>query len=688
MTILAVFAPKPPLRRAAHGALAAAVVVLLGGCATHLSTRPDWQVTAATASLEGVPYSLPMLQYDLTLTRLIDSCPQPLTISNGMLVDKAPDAKPIIVTQGGLSLVMKVEAAERYVAGERYAIDYESLKAPFSTSALALASYPSGALKSLNASADDQTGQVIKDGLRFGFSVAAQTAGVPQIATSGGPISFTEFAAPTSPKDQQRLAAIADLKDRVNAIIPTTFVACKPLAALLAAQSQAKAAEQADKTELLEMANADVTRATAVAGLRNAQVKHIDALDLALTSQTETATALKKLIAEKAALDGGLRLASKRVWPRRFDGRMENLPLGEAGRETFGDLLELRTERVITAQVVADWIAAWRTTNPALAEELAQKDEFKPFLRADGSAVPKGKATPGCDDNQATVEACLASRFDARVGLSLASTELPPCPAPAPTSLACRPAATAVDEGKSQVATPAFGTTQHRPPTPVAAPSPFPRGRNARDLHTDPGVFFRSPAAGVLGVCQGFGPLDEKGNLIPDEAGKPRMGELDSDFTSCGGKVFASKPMAAPQLGQLRFLPVRNEAFEASELSLVLREDGSLETFGYKKTRAAGTGVAAALADAAEQRKTYEAGRAAALTSARTQHLAGLQFQIDDLSKQKDLLKLLTPAAPDALKAVKDETAALEAQIALLKAEKGQLDAAAQLAAARALPAP
>jgi len=168
-----------------------------------------------------------------------------------------------------------------------------------------------------------------------------------------------------------------------------------------------------------------------------------------------------------------------------------------------------------------------------------------------------------------------------------------------------------------------------------------------------------------------------------DPAAKP-----DLNFAPCDPqkKLYRSDAVSTPQLGQLRYLPFSNGPFEANELALTLREDGSVDSFAYKKTRAAGTGMVASAADAADQYKAYrdarDKKRTDAVTAARAEQIAQLQYQIDLLTKQKDILKLQKPDEDDPNAAVKTQTIQIEAQTALLAAKLAQLRAEASLAEA------
>lgn len=117
--------------------LLAAAAVTSSGCATHLIVN---RITDPTQHLAaGAPYVLNFTQYEITVTRRLKSC------------------------EGNFVVATQYEIGQKEVADpmRRYVIDMSSLQSPFKTTKLTLTYHDSGALKSLNASADDKTGEVI-----------------------------------------------------------------------------------------------------------------------------------------------------------------------------------------------------------------------------------------------------------------------------------------------------------------------------------------------------------------------------------------------------------------------------------------------------------------------------------------------------------------------------------------------
>ncbi|MGH8679596.1 MAG: hypothetical protein ACREUQ_14755 [Burkholderiales bacterium] len=112
-------------------------LVLAGGCTTHLESgtaRAD-----DPASRRGIAYFLPYTQFAVKTTWIVGKC-----------------------NDSGPELVAKVEATPGSAPDPEglQVIDYGSLDAWTKTSAVKVDFYDSGAIKSINASADDRTGEI------------------------------------------------------------------------------------------------------------------------------------------------------------------------------------------------------------------------------------------------------------------------------------------------------------------------------------------------------------------------------------------------------------------------------------------------------------------------------------------------------------------------------------------------
>lgn len=194
------------------------------------------------------------------------------------------------------------------------------------------------------------------------------------------------------------------------------------------------------------------------------------------------------------------------------------------------------------------------------------------------------------------------------------------------------------------------------------ADTDHPRYRAARDRIPDSGLFVREPVQARLLFCRAV--------RIPEGERCTR----DKDEGKIAEAFF-------PQLGQLRYLPLRVGTFQAREMALSMTEDGRVESFTYKSTKAAGQGLAGAASDGASQLaaalEARETERRDDVAQARAEEIASIQQEISRLTKQAELKKLQTP---DPLQGTRDETAAIEADIALLKAKLARLQAEAALA--------
>ena len=210
------------------GVVLATPSLLLSAC-TSIKTVPHLLRSDLTGvdesnrtAIEGVPYALPMLQYELTFTYKITECFNPgkkhpkseyyvpplkkttdgnnsayqgelLELKGNVLglnelralsraydlerfrkqsekEDKADDADPSDQFQdkyadknfGDYDVDITLEASPSFVEGERYTIDYDALSSVWKTSVFEIANHEeTGTLKSINISAEDKTAETI-----------------------------------------------------------------------------------------------------------------------------------------------------------------------------------------------------------------------------------------------------------------------------------------------------------------------------------------------------------------------------------------------------------------------------------------------------------------------------------------------------------------------------------------------
>lgn len=147
------------IRAACLGLLGAALAV--GGC-TSLSTSSDVSTASLDEAVLGVPYSLPMLQYELKLTRTLVSC------TNGTTKEKL------------LKFSVAAEAAAHHVPGETYVIDYRKLAGPTKISGVTVLHHEgTKLLKSINATAQDRSAEIIGNVAKSAVGIAALANGIP-----------------------------------------------------------------------------------------------------------------------------------------------------------------------------------------------------------------------------------------------------------------------------------------------------------------------------------------------------------------------------------------------------------------------------------------------------------------------------------------------------------------------------
>jgi hypothetical protein len=614
----------------------------LAGC-TSLSTNSEVRTAVTTHALTGVPYALPMLQLKLDATRALAGCPQAVTFTH--------DGDSVTLVEPTLAFSLKVVPTASQVPGERYAVDYEALSSFLKTTSFGMENHASGTLKAINVSADDQSGAVLADVVGIGLSVAgilsgpagstAVTAAMAAKATGGGDKAAAFVATPASRslRDRRLGEAIQSLR---RSAANTPLWMCEPEVVAELAKLRENSVAQKKETMALTAATGDVQRLTVIAGMRRSRPQDVAALDAALASQNVHTQSLKELTEKQAELAKPFSRAGTDLWPRLPTDDSATIKMPEADGPYFEKMLVRQVVLTITPDALADWVAS--LTPDVLAfiatdnSAEALRGLIERHVRVDGTARKASDPTVGC----AAVAAdglvnCLKSELSYDVSLRPADPARTACPKDVVTD--CVSSAT-VRQGR------------------------IGNGRFAMDGVSDGGLFVRPPEIGLFEACRNGG---KQAEICPPER---RVAKLDG--------------LSAPQLGQLRFLPFRSAMFEAASISLELREDGSIVKFEYKRPRAAAASASAAVKDALGQYIVYgekrDAAAKAALVNARAEELAGLQFQIDRLTKQKALVQAEAVEQPDALAAVRAETAAIEAQVALLNARLAQSKAEAALA--------
>lgn len=303
---------------------AAILIAALGSAAcTHLETRPTGEVssvapgeTSTSGAQRGLSYALPMVQYDLKITRALEECPTAVR----------PWPK----------FTAKVAAVQKYVAGERFEVDYQALSSIMKSTSFNVTYHDTGTLKSINSSAKDKTGAVAADVARIGLaiaSVAMPGVAVPGLAAAG---SLDVFSAIMDPN-----------KALPPPQAPEGVLACtKP--------AEAAVAELVDATNRIK----SLTRETAVLAQRITRVSDMVALKVMtaddLKEMAEVAKALLKKEEELNEAKDRLALAQENTsvseelgWPNVANGADAHTGIllpGSASTEKLSSLFEVRRQ--------------------------------------------------------------------------------------------------------------------------------------------------------------------------------------------------------------------------------------------------------------------------------------------------------------------------------------------------------
>ena len=671
--------------------IALAVGALLGGC-THIETHADLTMTDASHALSGMPYSLPMVQYQITTTRTLTTCPHVLHGLDGLYT---AGKTPVSVYDAGLSVSVTATAKQRYVRGETYVVDYSKLSSWLKSTSFGIEVYPlTGTLKSIDVSAEDQTGTVVGDVVKVAVVGASLAAGGPAAgvlaagalasASTNGADKYlsavkanihlpgVDEARPREPVAEDELKAILKMP---GVVVERPLVMCVPhvedASAALALQQQVTDKATKDATD----ATAGVARATIIAatvgGTREAKDRNVTALADALDGQTKTTDDLTEAQKKLANLRASFGSATVVTFPQTLDETSRRLPLANDELATLTGQLSVRRARTIDPALYAE---IFHSRSAAIQAALSKKYPelgfyakwTKPRLDTRSqrdAAENRSNCTPKGADDAKVVGACLKQldlvarlafvepkvKIDGSICVADSKKEENPNASPEyfPT-LGCRHLAAATDAVEARA-----------------------YDAGAREPRVSPGIFIREPVEGKLYLCldqdaEQCGPANPESNKIADNPADP--------------------PTIAPQLGQLRFLPFRNGAFEKNTLHLEMATDGSITKFGYVRPTAAaatlGNTAAAAGKQIQDARTAARDLAAKELKDAQTAGVAALQYQIDVLAKQKALLEAQDAATSNAPNA--PAIADLAAQTALLQAKLARQVATNQLVAAQA----
>ncbi len=233
------------------------------GCTTSVTSQ---RLSDFENQPSGVIYSLPMLQYDFDVTWKVIKC--------------GPNPK--------IKVTAKVKELNSVDHDAAYVLDYTSLSSPTKVTALTVKLEEQGLIKSINAVAEDRTGEVIKNLFSIAGDVALTAAGVPPVPAAP--------AAPAAPVAQIELCT-ADIKRAVDSL-------------------QQSENDLERRTEALNTANTNVKNLML---LIEAQPKPgepwLQKLEQALKASRQAAGALTGLQRQRARQLASVSFSATEVWP-------------------------------------------------------------------------------------------------------------------------------------------------------------------------------------------------------------------------------------------------------------------------------------------------------------------------------------------------------------------------------------
>ncbi len=520
-------------------AFSIAASVLHVGCTTELQSRQEgyaqYTETPGSSAVEiGSSYGIPMLQFKLSVRRTLLQC----TNEDG---------------EADIRFLTKVEAAPSYIVGERFSIDSEKMSSWSKTSKLSFDTYESGVIKSLNASAIDQTKAIVSGAVKSGISVLSLVAEVPLGNLGLEPHEDGELPGP-----------------------PRTYI-CSDGAISALREIEAETKNLEIQTDKLVTLTDEIARLERLAILEALTEETKYALNQAQKDASAQTKIVKKSDQTLAKLTKRVSVTDEIIWPRA----PQEITLNAA---------------------------------PNLQSKVALLALFKP-----------GKN--GYSEAQLLSTLALQGRLAPVVEL----------------------------------------------PKPIDCISNAPLcSRKRVKPDAGEGLIFREPIAARLLICE--------------------VADVRSCDVNGASGVVVSSVVMVPQMGMLRLLPFRNGVFQNNELKVTFRENGGVATINYDEKSARGQELVETMSGGLDQVLTYrdaqqayeskkDADKKAKAEAERQSVLDELDARIAILQKTKQANELNAEMSQNvALADVKADTARLNAQIALLDAQRKVRDAELALA--------
>jgi len=173
-------------------ASAGAVALLLSGCAVELHAQRVVKADAIPPA--GAPYNLTFTQYEIAVQRRLDSCKRKDGVAE-------------------MSVAVEASATRKEVRDptREYVIDFASLRSFFKTSNVTVEYHPNGALKSVNAAAEDKSAEF----LASTFTSLRKIAGLGSAPVAAGAAPLNKFVC--EPDIEKLLAQVPVMQAAVAA---------------------------------------------------------------------------------------------------------------------------------------------------------------------------------------------------------------------------------------------------------------------------------------------------------------------------------------------------------------------------------------------------------------------------------------------------------------------------------------
>ena len=505
---------------------------------TSLQTKYESDSSRRDDGLKGMSYSLPRTDYQVAVTWMLSECPN-------IDLDLGEVKKTTIAVHRRL-LSATATATPQVTAGERFIVDYEKLQSWVKTTSFSIETHPNGVLKSINAAADDQSGEILQAAVETAITLlplagaAPPVGAAPQRETDGvsdanaKKVYDRDKSKPAPPPFTPRLALGATQK----------IVICTAQARETLQRYEQSRDKEKSLAEGVESARQAVEDLRVVVAQRTVLPEHLTALQAALVELRKRENNLRLQKEDSETLRQELSVAADTVdWPCGPSGSVKDpyacpVTLGEKAKERLAALLEVKSLPIVSHQDLRSWADALGDDGRRRFEQLNPR-VFSRFFDWAGRLESEPAPVDGCLGEASNVIDCITKTAVSTVDFTPLS-----------------PLGTLVADCKK--------------PGCVSPAKKYQQG-----------IFYRTPLEGTLSVKR-----------------------------DAGGETIFELPATVPQLGQLRFLPFRSRMFETGAIGLVLRPDGTLDRFSVGQTEAAGLraakaadGVATSYAGYVEERR-------------------------------------------------------------------------------------